>query len=92
MKKRKHTEEDIDAVVMKEADDLTRWEAPIHVKPSSVTSIPLSPATIRKAKYFARMHKLRGYRAWLKQIIEERIRIEETVLTKLRQELKKESR
>jgi len=47
---------------------------------------------VRKAKYFARMHKLRGYRAWLKQIIEERIRIEETVLTEVKQELRKESR
>lgn len=81
-----------DAIVTKEADDLNRWEASIHVRPSSVTSIPLSPATIRKAKYFARMHKLRGYRAWLKQIIEERIRIEETVLTEVKQELRKESR
>jgi len=46
MKKRKHTEEDIDAIVTKEADDLNRWDAPIHGKPSGVTSIPLSPATI----------------------------------------------
>lgn len=81
-----------DAIVTKEADDLNRWDAPIRVKPSRVTLIPLSPAAIRKAKYFARVHKFRGYRTWLKQIIEERIRREEAVLTELRQELRKESR
>jgi len=85
MKKRKLTEENIDEIVTKEAGDLTRWEEPILVKPAGVTSIRLSPETIRRAKYFAKIHKLRGYQTWLKQIIEERIRIEEDILTELRQ-------
>ena len=92
MKKRKFTEEEVDEIVTKEADDFTKWEEPILVKPAGATSIRLSPETIKKAKYLAKIHKFRGYQTWLKQIIEERIRIEEGILTELRQGFKKSSR
>jgi len=91
MRKRKLAEEKIDEIVTKEAEDLTRWEEPILVKPAGVTLIRLSPEMIRKAKYLAKIHKLRGYRTWLKQIIEERIRLEEDILRELRQEFRKGS-
>ena len=45
-KKKKLTEEKIDEIVTKEADDLTRWNEPILIKTTSVTSIRLSPETI----------------------------------------------
>jgi len=90
-KKKKLTEEKIDAIVTKEADDFTKWEEPILVKPTNVTSIRLSPETIRKAKYLAKIHKFRGYQTWLRQIIEERIRLEEVILTDLKQEFRKDS-
>ena len=88
MSKRKLTEEAIDEIIIKEAEDLSKWEEPILVKPTGITSIRLSPETIRKAKYFAKIHKFRGYQTWLMQIIEERIRIEEDILDELRQEFK----
>ena len=91
MKNRKLAEEKIDEIVTKEAEDLTRWEAPILVKPAGVGSIRLSLETIRKAKHLAKLHKLRGYQAWLKQIIEERIQLEEDILTELKQEFRKGS-
>jgi len=91
MKKRKLTEEKIDEIVTKEADDPTRWEKPVFVKATSITSIRLSPDTIRKAKYLAKIHRFRGYQTWLKRIIEERIRIEEEILTELRQEFGKDT-
>ena len=43
MKKRKFTEEEVDEIVTKEADDFTKWEEPILVKPAGATSIRLSP-------------------------------------------------
>ena len=91
MKKKKLTEEEIDEIVTKEADDLTKWEEPIFIKPAGATSIRLSSETIKKAKYLAKIHKFRGYQTWLKQIIEERIRIEEEILTELRQGFDKDS-
>jgi predicted DNA-binding protein len=83
--KRKLTEEEIDRLVIAEADDASRWGKPITVKP---TSIRFSPAIIEKAKYFAKLHKTRGYQTWLKQIVEERIKLEEKFLSDFKQELK----
>lgn len=91
MKKRKLTEENIDDIITKEAEDLTKWDEPTLVKSAGATSIRLSPEMVRKAKYLAKIHKFRGYQTWLKQIIEDRIRIEEEILTELRQEFSKDT-
>lgn len=84
-KKRKLSEEEIDQLVIAEAEDLTKWEEPISVKP---TSIRLSPSIIEKARYLAKLHKARGYQTWLKHIIEERIKLEEEILSNFERELK----
>ena len=91
MKKRRLTEEEIDEIVISEASDITKWEEPISVKPSGATSIRLSPDTIRKAKYLAKLHKYHGYQTWLKRIIDDRIKTEEEMLKELKQTLESES-
>lgn len=91
MKKRELTEQVIDEIVTSETNDISKWEEPISVKPSGAASIRLSPDTIRKAKYFAKLHKYRGYQTWLKRIIEDRIRTEEEILKELKQRLESES-
>lgn len=91
MKKRELAEQEIDEIVTSEANDISKWEEPISVKPSGAASIRLSPDTIRKAKYFAKLHKYRGYQTWLKRVIEDRIRTEEEILKDLKQTLESES-
>ncbi len=82
-------EEEIDRLVIAEADDMARWGKAIAVKP---TSIRFLPSTIEKAKYLAKLHKARGYQTWLKQIVEERIKQEEKVLSDFKRELKTASK
>ena len=89
MKQKKMTEEEIDSIVISEADDMSKWEKPVTVKP---TSIRFSPEIIEKAKYLARLHKTRGYQTWLKQIVEERIELEEKLLSDFKRELKTASK
>ena len=89
MKQKKMTEEEIDSIVISEADDMSKWEKPIKVKP---TSIRFPPAIVEKAKYLARLHKTRGYQTWLKKIVEERIELEEKLLSDFKQELKTASK
>ena len=90
MKKRELSERDIDEIVTKEAEDPGKWEEPVLAKQSGVTSIRLSSETISKAKRLAKIHKSRGYQTWLKQVIEERIRLEEDILTELKEGLRSE--
>lgn len=83
--KKRLAEEEIDRLIIAEADDMTKWEKPIAVKP---TSIRFSPSIIEKAKYLAKVHKARGYQTWLKQVVEERIKQEEKLLSDFKRELK----
>ena len=83
--KKRLTEEEIDKLVIAEANDMSKWGKPIAVK---ATSIRFSPSIIEKAKYLAKLHKARGYQTWLKQIVEERIKLEEKLLSDYKRELK----
>ncbi len=83
--KKRLTEEEIDRLIIAEADDMTKWGKPIAVKP---TSIRFSPLIIEKAKYLAKLHKARGYQTWLKQVVEERIKQEEKLLLDFKREFK----
>ena len=87
--KKRLTEEEIDNIVIAEADDMTKWEKPITVKP---TVVLFSKSIIEKAKYLAKLHKARGYQMWLKQIVKERIKLEEKLLSDFKLEAKKASK
>ncbi len=43
------TEEEIDEIVIRQADDESAWGTPVHVKAMSVVPIALSPKLIEKA-------------------------------------------
>lgn len=83
----KLSEEEIDEIVVKEANDLTKWEKPIAVKAPKAISLRLSPELIQKAKFFAETHKIENYREWLENIIRERIELEEDLLEALKSDL-----
>ncbi len=85
MKRKKVTEEEIDELVIAEANDMTKWGKPVAVRP---TVIRFSTSVIEKAKYLAKLHNTRGYQTWLKQIVEERIKLEEELLSDIKRGLK----
>jgi hypothetical protein len=87
MRKRKLTEQEIDEIVVSEANDSTKWEEPISVKPSGAALIRLSSDMIEKARYLAKLHNYHSYQTWLKRVIEDRIKTEEELLKELKQEL-----
>ena len=76
--KKRLTEEEIDRIIINEADDKTKWGKPITVKP---VLIRFSPSIIEKAKHLAKLHRASDYQVWLKRIVEERIRLEEELLS-----------
>lgn len=49
MKKYPHklSEKDMDEIVIKEADDLTKWEEPVAVKAPKAISLQLSPELVQ---------------------------------------------
>lgn len=77
----KLSEKEIDELAIKDANDLSKWETPIEVKPAvRATVIRLNNQLIERAKFFASIYNMKSYQEWLEQIIEERIRQEEILL------------
>ena len=77
----------IDEEIISLASDNINWEDGIHVSPKTKpTSIRLSPLTIQRAKFFARVHHERGYQSWLKKIVEERIDTEYEMYKRIKME------
>ncbi len=75
---KKLTEKEIDKIVIEEADDMSKWEKPMTVIPNSIR---FSPLIIKKAKYLAKLHNASSYQIWVKQVVEERIELEEKLLS-----------
>jgi hypothetical protein len=78
--KSKLTEDEIDEIVIRQADDPSAWGKLVHVKAMSVVPIPLSPRLIEKAKVIARRRRMKGYQAWMQRVIQERIKLEANVI------------
>jgi len=79
---------EIDEEVIARSNDAAAWEKEIEVLPRMrPTSIRLSTRTIARAKFFARIHKERGYQSWLKNVIEERINTEYELYKRLKKEI-----
>lgn len=74
---RRLSEAEIDAIVTAEANDVSKWGRPIRIVPKRAGVLYLPPATIEKARKLARRKRMRSYRLWLRDIIEDRISLEE---------------
>ncbi len=81
---KKLTDEQIDEMVIKEADDLSKWVTPIKVRAPQAISLRLSPELIQKIKFLATLHKTDNYQNWLEKIIKERIQLEGELLDSIK--------
>ncbi|HYE66050.1 MAG TPA: hypothetical protein VD966_10730 [Pyrinomonadaceae bacterium] len=84
----KLTEEEIDEIVMAQADDDDAWEESVHVRrPQAAISLPSELAS--RAAFFARLHREAGLEDWVKRVIQERIDMEEAAFAELKRDLAK---
>jgi len=85
-RKQTMTEEEIDNMVIAQADDADTWEEPVQVKRSK-TTISLPASLTERAAFFARLHREKNLDSWLKRIIQERLDIEEAAFSGFKKEL-----
>lgn len=90
-KKRTLTEEEIDNVVIDQADDDSCWGKPENVRPPKAASLKLSAALAARAAFFARLHHEPSLEDWLNRIVRERLDLEEAAYAGLKRELMAES-
>ena len=81
------TEEEIDRIVISQADNETAWEKPVKVGRTKSTSISIPAALVAQAAFFARLHREVNLNNWLKRIIQERLDIEEAAFTGSKKDL-----
>jgi len=79
--------EQIDEIVIAQANDNTAWEDPISVHRDTFVTISLPPELSSRATFLAQLHKVSSVEEWLKTIIKERIDFEEAAFAGLKQSL-----
>ena len=80
------SEEDIDQIVVEQADDDEAWEEPIAIRRQSTTlSIPADLAS--RAAFLARLHRVDDLQMWITRIIRERVEVEEAAFVAVKREL-----
>ena len=81
------SEQDIDQLVIAQANDDSAWEEPILVQKSAPTSLSIPGDLAARAAFLARLHRTKNLEAWLTHIIQERVELEEAAFIQAKQAL-----
>ena len=81
------SEQEIDQIVISQADNNAAWESPIRVRrtESALVSIPADLAA--RAAFLARLHRQTSVEEWLTRIIQERVELEEAAFASVKRDL-----
>ena len=85
------SEEQIDEIVVAQAENDAAWKDPILVRAVSPTTLSLPSELAARAVFFARLHKKTSVEDWLWSIIQERIDFEEAAFAGLKRALAEQS-
>jgi len=80
-------EQQIDDLVIAEAEDDSAWEEPVRVRPSIGTSFSLPEDLAARAAFLARLHRINHLEEWLTRVIRERVELEELAFSRAKREL-----
>lgn len=81
------TEQEIDKLVVAQADDEAAWGKPVRVRKAKTASISLPLSLATRAAFFARLHREKSMEVWLERIVQERLDLEEAAFAGLKREL-----
>jgi hypothetical protein len=81
------TEQDIDEIVVAQANDDARWEKPIRVRRSEPAPLAILPELVARAAFLAQLHRTKSVEEWLARVVQERIELEEAAFFGIKQEL-----
>jgi hypothetical protein len=81
------SEEEIDEIVIAQAEDDSAWEEPVRVRQTKLSSMSLPSELALRAAFFARLHREASVEDWLERVIRERLDLEEAAFAELKREL-----
>jgi hypothetical protein len=77
----KLTQDQIDRVVIAEADEDSAWQKALVVKRTKSASLSIPAELAARAAFLARLHHERRVDKWVERIVRERVEIEESAFT-----------
>jgi hypothetical protein len=83
----KSSQEEIDKIVVAQADDDLAWEKPIYVRRKKSASLSIPAELAARAAFLARLHRQVNTDEWLTHIIQERVELEEAAFARVKREL-----
>ena len=87
MSRKNLSEQEIDWLVISQANDELAWGKPVRVRRTKPASLSIPPDLAARAAFLARLHRKTSVEEWLTRIIQERIELEEAAFTGAKQEL-----
>jgi hypothetical protein len=85
--KRNLSEQEIDQLVVAQADDDSAWEQPVRVRRARPASVSIPADLAARAAFLAQLHRTRSVEEWLTHIIRERVELEEAAFIGVKHDL-----
>src|SRR5262245_19963480 len=79
--KKKPSQEEIDQLVVSQADEDSAWEKPKNVRRAKSAALTLPAELAARAAFLARLHREKNVGEWLARIIKERVELEEVAFS-----------
>ena len=85
--KKKFSEEEIDRIVLAQADDDSAWDDTVHIHKAKPTALSVPAELAARAAFLARLHRKPDVESWLIHVIRERIELEEVAFVEAKRDL-----
>jgi hypothetical protein len=83
------TEDQIDEIVISEANDESAWAKPVVVRRSRGAALKIPTELEARAAFLAHLHKMSDVQDWITKVLRERIELEEMAFAELKRDLAK---
>jgi hypothetical protein len=81
------TEDEIDRLVVAEADRRSAWEKSVRVRRPKKSSLKIPSDLAARASFLARLHGSAGLDEWVAHVLRERIELEEGAFSRAQRDL-----
>ncbi len=81
------SQEEIDKIVVAQANKKSAWEKSIRVRRKKSASLAIPSDLAARAAFLARLHRQPNFEQWLTQVIQERVELEEAAFVGAKREM-----
>lgn len=81
------SEQEIDQIIIGQADDETAWDEPIRVQRDTPTDLSIPANLAARAAFLAQLHRTGSLEEWVARVVQERVELEEAAFREVKQAL-----